>query len=654
MSDQYDAAAPLIQVALDTDEAVGNSLAALTRALLRVVRAINGNIVIQLGDTAAATKISVLKSNGSEAFWFKSDGTSSISPGGTPVTGSGTLNKLPYWTSSSALGDSILSQSGTTLTVANNIALTGTVDGVDVSDFYAQRGAVNGLALLDASARLVSTHFPALTGDITTTAGALATTLATVNANVGTFGSTTQSVQVTVNAKGLITAISNQTIAAGVGGSGTSGTIAKFTAGTTLGNSIITESGAAISVAGTVTVVGQSNANQLIVKGHSTQTSGQIVIQTSAAAELARVYVVAANYSLGIGYLAGQSMTGDANLAIGANALKTTVTGYNNTAIGKNALMLANNSAHDNVSVGYNSQSAVTSGQYNLSIGTDSLVLNQTGSSNVGVGMNALRACTASENVGVGGYTGYYNSTGAQNVYIGCSAGTTCLGSRNIIIGFTACEGTQATYSDSVYIGFQSGNGASCGNYNVAIGRESLKATVANAVAIGYQAGKAQTGAGFTAVGYQAGLTSSSGTNSTLIGYQAGTSLTTNGGCVFLGYQAGYSETAANKLYIANSSTTTPLIYGDFSTPSLTLNGTVTIADAYNLAFGTTTGMKLGTATSQKLGVWNATPIVQPTTAVAAATFTANSGTAVNDASTFDGYTIKQIVKALRNIGWLA
>jgi hypothetical protein len=75
---------------------------------------------------------------------------------------------------------------------------------------------------------------------------------------------------------------------------------------------------------------------------------------------------------------------------------------------------------------------------------------------------------------------------------------------------------------------------------------------------------------------------------------------------------------------------------------------------AGNLITDVTTGTKLGTATSQKLGLWNATPIVQPTTAVASATFTQNSGNTVNDASTFDGYTMLQVVKALRNIGALA
>jgi len=50
----------------------------------------------------------------------------------------------------------------------------------------------------------------------------------------------------------------------------------------------------------------------------------------------------------------------------------------------------------------------------------------------------------------------------------------------------------------------------------------------------------------------------------------------------------------------------------------------------------------------------NVIKIYQETTGVAASAFTANTGTAVNDASTFDGYTLKQVVKALRNLGILA
>lgn len=47
------------------------------------------------------------------------------------------------------------------------------------------------------------------------------------------------------------------------------------------------------------------------------------------------------------------------------------------------------------------------------------------------------------------------------------------------------------------------------------------------------------------------------------------------------------------------------------------VNG-VTWQDGSNLAFGTTTGSKIGTATTQKIGFWNATPVVQQVLATGA------------------------------------
>ena len=54
-------------------------------------------------------------------------------------------------------------------------------------------------------------------------------------------------------------------------------------------------------------------------------------------------------------------------------------------------------------------------------------------------------------------------------------------------------------------------------------------------------------------------------------------------------------------------------------------SSTVTVSDAVNFAFNATTGTKLGTSTSQKLGFYNATPVVQPA-AVANLTTAATSG----------------------------
>lgn len=93
-------------------------------------------------------------------------------------------------------------------------------------------------------------------------------------------------------------------------------------------------------------------------------------------------------------------------------------------------------------------------------------------------------------------------------------------------------------------------------------------------------------------------------------------------------------------------------------TAGITLNGifsnALTFGAGKDIYFDTATGTKIGAATNQKLSFWNKTPIVQPTTAIAAATFVTNTSLIANDTATFDGYTIGQVVRALRNIGILA
>lgn len=75
----------------------------------------------------------------------------------------------------------------------------------------------SGTAATSLTGTLAAERLPAFSGDITTSAGSAATTLATVNSNVGSFGSATASPTYTVNGKGLITAAANVTITPAVG-----------------------------------------------------------------------------------------------------------------------------------------------------------------------------------------------------------------------------------------------------------------------------------------------------------------------------------------------------------------------------------------------------------------------------------------------------
>jgi hypothetical protein len=54
------------------------------------------------------------------------------------------------------------------------------------------------------------------------------------------------------------------------------------------------------------------------------------------------------------------------------------------------------------------------------------------------------------------------------------------------------------------------------------------------------------------------------------------------------------------------------------------------------------------------VGFYGRSPVVQPTIALTtAAAFVPNTGTAINTGSTFDGYTLQQVVTALRRLGFL-
>lgn len=83
-------------------------------------------------------------------------------------------------------------------------------------------------------------------------------------------------------------------------------------------------------------------------------------------------------------------------------------------------------------------------------------------------------------------------------------------------------------------------------------------------------------------IGHWAGEQNQGNGKNVMIGSYAGYSNVTGMGNIFLGYYAGYNEIGINKLYIANSPTTTPLIGGDFDLNTVSMHADLNISQGIN------------------------------------------------------------------------
>jgi hypothetical protein len=172
---------------------------------------------------------------------------------------------------------------------------------------------------------------------------------------------------------------------------------------------------------------------------------------------------------------------------------------------------------------------------------------------------------TTNENVFIGADAGVINTTGYQNVFLGSNTGNkNIIGGGNTFIG--AHAGKNNTNNRNTFIGGFSGTNNTTGTKNTFIGGNA-----------GFQK---TTGNHNTYSGYDAGLKNTTGSNNTYYGYQAGFNNTLGSGNVFLGAQAGFNETGNNKLFIDNSNTATPLIYGEFDNNLLKINGELNILNS--------------------------------------------------------------------------
>jgi hypothetical protein len=159
----------------------------------------------------------------------------------------------------------------------------------------------------------------------------------------------------------------------------------------------------------------------------------------------------------------------------------------------------------------------------------------------------------AVRNTFVGHRAGYHNITGWDNVFIGDSTGYNNLGGY-----YNTFNGSWAGYlntegSTNSFYGLVSGMSNTTGSLNSYYGSFS-----------GYNN---QTGSYNSFFGYAAGA-NNHGNKNVFLGYGAGQG-NSGDSSIFIGYTAGKNETRSQRLYIANSETSAPLIYGEFNTKIL-------------------------------------------------------------------------------------
>ena len=225
-----------------------------------------------------------------------------------------------------------------------------------------------------------------------------------------------------------------------------------------------------------------------------------------------------------------------------------------NTYYGTNAGVSLDDSAYTNAFFGVQAGNATTSGSGNAFFGYSS----------------GYKNTTAEYNTFIGFESGYNNTTGERNTYIGYSSGY-----------------SSTTAEENTFVGAYSGGLITSGSYNTFIGRLS--------------GAKTEDGRYNTFLGHKSGHDNESGDYNTYLGVESGehngASATANtfvgrmsgrysdvNGSIFIGNAAGYHATRSNTLYIDNSDTDAPLIYGEFDTNIVKINGDFNVTDNVSIS----------------------------------------------------------------------
>jgi hypothetical protein len=187
------------------------------------------------------------------------------------------------------------------------------------------------------------------------------------------------------------------------------------------------------------------------------------------------------------------------------------------------------NDGNQNVYYGIGAGSSLTTGTYNSMFGYYAGNSTTTGSTNAFFGTGAGRS----------------NVSGICNTFVGIDAGWNNTQDHNTFVGYYAGRANTSGYSNTI-VGSYAGDDNTTGNYN-------------------------------TFLGYASGSFNTTGGSNTYIGDFAGQNNSTGSQNVCIGNAAGQWELGSHKLYIENTNTSTPLIYGEFNNDILCINGNLGI-----------------------------------------------------------------------------
>lgn len=484
------------------------------------------------------------------------------------VTGSGTTNYLSKWTSSSALGNSLVFDDGTSVGIGTTIPTTNSLLTLKSSSGTNQHSLslvgwdntyTGGLILLTNDGTSVNYKISAETtqGIVLTTAGS--TFQQTFRFATGSSG------RILGNSTGLY--IRSETSRDLDFGSNNTNSRMIIKSG---GNVLIgttTDAGYKLDVNGTARVVGTAffNAN---IGGNSwnfDSGNGRWVFGTSTN-QLSRYFTLINIWSttaatLAVRNIASQTANSlqiensggtvqsaffsDGSLGIKTNinagyALDVTGTFRSTLDANINGLTvgLGAGSQTSNTVLGNGALAANTTGNFNVAIGTSALSTSTTQGQNVAIGRWAMQSATNSQSVAIGTNAMFSAGSGTLNVAVGQDAlRTSSAGARNTSIGASSGYNTS-------------------GSFNVALGNEALylNTSGANQVALGFRSLYSATGGNNIGIGFNGGYDITTGTYNTIIGTgAAGNGITTGSFNTIIGSQVtGLSSSLANHTIIAD------------------------------------------------------------------------------------------------------